>query len=457
MKMRRIRHLKQFGLPAASLAWPECCWRSAARTSSWHQNAVTLLEGQGREPAHPPRRPARRPPISRCCPNWTSFFDDLHFDEMLRQNKIEKWLYLLALTAGAAAIGRLLAFMLERLRVRLEKRGWHAQAEMFAGMGSPLNLVVFTLGLSIGLAQLSMSDALKALNARLLLFLYAISGFWYAFNLVAALEVAIKRLSTHTETQLGDDVVPVIRKLLRAIIVVIGALFILQNVFGRDIGAWLTGLGIAGLAVSLAAQDSLKNLFGSLTILFDRPFMRGHRIKFRRFDSTVEDIGFRSTKIRTSDGSLVTIPNSNIVNDPVDNWALRPRIGRTMNLRLSYNTPVEKVKQAVDIIRKLLESEEFHSPVHSQGATGTRGVDPPQVFFNDFNPDSLNIQINYWYRPASDAWGYLVYSEKFNLRLMEELAKAKIPALTVPAQTTPPGKCPHNPKPLTQSVMVRRG
>ncbi len=438
--MRRLNPFIATALASLLICWTVVAWAQLPPTFAPPERGAAATEGAAAatEGASAVRTGAANPNGSLAPRSLhasaTSFLKELDIEDLSTENTLQNGLVLLAFTVGAAALGRVLAFLLQRLTVRLKKRAWHAHAQLFAGMASPLSLAVFAIGLSLGFAQLTMSDPLKNLSEKVLLLLYAIAGFWYAYNLVEALEIAIKRFSIHTETELGDDIVPVIRKLLRAIIVVIAALFILQNVFGRDIGAWLTGLGIAGLAVSLAAQDSLKNLFGSLTILFDRPFVSGQRIKFRGFDGTVEDIGFRSTKIRTTDGSLVTIPNSNIVNDPVDNWALRPRIGRTMNLRLRYDTPVEKVKEAVEIIRKIFQSEEFRTSVYSETLTGAP-IDRPQVFFNDFNPDSLNIQISYWYRPASDSWGYLVYCEKFNLRLLEELTKAKI-ALTVPAQTT---------------------
>jgi MscS family membrane protein len=352
-----------------------------------------------------------------------SFYDELRFGELWTQNRLSKWLVLFGLLVLAIAAGRILTFFLLRLATRLEKRGWHGQAQVFNGLTGPGTLALFTLGLSIGLAGIAMSPLLQDFTKRILLLLYTVSAFWYAFNLVSVLEVALRRLTARTETTLDDDLVPVIRKALRVFIVVIGALVILQAVFNRDIGAWLAGLGIAGLAVSLAAQDSLKNLFGSFTILFDRPFALGQRIKFHEFDGVVEEIGFRSTKIRTKDGSLVTIPNSNIVNDPVDNWHVRQKILRILNVTITYDTPVAKVKQAVAILRGLLASQEFRGPVHDPDPV--RNDSPPRVYFDEFNPESLNIKVWYWYRPA-DWWAYLDFTERFNLRLMEEFEKAGI-------------------------------
>lgn len=356
-------------------------------------------------------------------PVSTSLLDDLKFDEVLDKNGVRQWMTLLSAILVAAVLGRILTFILQRISRRMEKRGWTAQLHVASGLTGPGNLALFTLGLSLGTAQLTLSPMLRILNGRILLLLYTVSGFWYAFNLVSALEVVLRRLTARTETTLDDDLVPVVRKALRIFIVVIGSLYILQNVFDRDIGAWLAGLGIAGLAVSLAAQDSLKNLFGSLTILFDRPFIVGQRIVFRDCDGTVEEIGFRSTRVRTAEGALVSIPNSLIVNESVNNWALRKSIRRVFNVTITYETPVAKVRQAVEIIRGLLESEEFREPVHD--ADTKVNADPPRVYFDEFNPDSLNIKVFYWYRPV-DWWPYLEYTERFNLRLMEELEKAGI-------------------------------
>lgn len=113
-------------------------------------------------------------------------------------------------------------------------------------------------------------------------------------------------------------------------------------------------LGIAGLAVSLAAQDSIKNLFGSVTIFIDNPFSVGDRIVFSGTDGFVEEIGFRSTRIRTLTGHLVTVPNMKFIDEAVENITARPYIRRTMNMTITYDTPPDKIEQAVQIIRDLL-------------------------------------------------------------------------------------------------------
>ncbi|HVT80093.1 MAG TPA: mechanosensitive ion channel domain-containing protein, partial [Phycisphaerae bacterium] len=136
-----------------------------------------------------------------------------------------------------------------------------------------------------------------------------------------------------------------------------------------------------------------------------------------------EEIGFRSTKVRTGDGSVVTIPNSLIVNESVDNWARRQKIRRILNVTIAYETPAAKVREAVKIIRDMLASEEFRRSVYD--ADTVANVDPPRVFFDEFNAESLNIKVYYWYR-TGDWWGYLEFTERFNLKLMEEFERAGI-------------------------------
>lgn len=371
----------------------------------------------------------------------SSFFDSLKLDELIQNNSLSHWGFLLLMIVAGLAAGVIAAFIANAIATRLSHRKWHAQSAFFSSAASPASLTLFTLGLSIGLARISMSASLKDLTGRILLLLYTIALFWYIFNLVAAVEMLLRRFTKRTQTALDDELVPVIRKSLRIFVVVIAVLFTLQNVFDRDIGAWLAGLGIAGLAVSLAAQDSLKNLFGSITILFDRPFAVGQRIKYAGYDGVVTAVGFRSTRVRTFDGTEVTIPNSAIVNDSVENVGARQTIRRIVNVTITYDTPVAKVREAVRIITDLLENSDLSGPVHDPDTSVN--ANPPRVFFSDLNAENLNIVIYYWYF-SLDWWAYMEYSQRFNLRLMEEFEKAGIefafPTKTIYLATDPKRK-----------------
>ena len=354
---------------------------------------------------------------------YDTFIKQIDIGHLFTVNSWGNWLVLLIAIFAGVALGRFAGVLMDRLSRRLEARHWHVQSLMFEGLVGPANLLVVAAGLFIGLGQLHLSGLLESASRRGVLLLFAIAVFWYVFNIVSIVEHGLKHFASRHEQGFNTQFIPIIRKTLRIFVAIIGVLFIVQNVFDRDIGSWLAGLGIAGLAVSLAAQDSLKNIFGSLTIFLDRPFFVGNSIIYQGFTGTVEEIGFRSTRVRQLDGSLVNIPNSDIVNNSVCNLANRPYFRRILNVTITYDTPAVKINQAIEIIRSLLASEAFAGSVINPDNPADN---PPRVFFNDFNADSLNILVNYCYRPTTDWWAFVGFNERFNLALFEAYDKAGI-------------------------------
>jgi MscS family membrane protein len=360
-------------------------------------------------------------------PSWLS---GLSLEGLLANNGWMSRLVLLACIAVGVTAGRVASALLRRAAgAPAEKASGFRQylADSTAGRA---NLALTTAGLAAGLLQLHLPQhLLPFVNGTLTLLAY-IAGFWLAFNLVSLVELALKRFAARAETRLHTMVVPLIRKSLRIFVVIVGALIILNNVFGQNVGTWLAGLGIAGLAVSLAAQDSLKNLFGSITILLDRPFRPGDRIVFAGFDGPVEEIGFRSIKIRTLTGHLVTVPNSKVVNEAVENIGARPYIRRLATITITYDTPLNKVRQAVDIVKGIFEEQDLRAPIH-----GHVGKDefPPRVYFSGYGDWALQVTIMYWYFPAQ-YWDYMEHAERFNLRLLEEFNRAGI-SFAFPSET----------------------
>ena len=185
----------------------------------------------------------------------------------------------------------------------------------------------------------------------------------------------------------------------------------------------LTGLGVGGLALALAARPTIENLIGGLMILADRPYRVGQRIKVRSHDGIVQQIGIRSTKIRLLSGPQLTIPNEEMARAEIENVSRRQNIKRSANIAIRYNTPPEKVKKAVDIIRDILDDHEGMDPER-----------PPRVYFTEFNSDSLNISIMYWYHPPK-RWEFRAFSQQVNLKIMEEFRKEGI-KFAVPTTTT---------------------
>ena len=176
----------------------------------------------------------------------------------------------------------------------------------------------------------------------------------------------------------------------------------------------LTGLGVGGFAVALAARPTLENLIGSFMILVDKPYRVGQRVRVKGYEGDVEKIGFRSTRIRLLSGFQSIIPNEEMARLDIENIGRRPYILRKSNITITYDTPPEKVEKAVKIIEDILENHEGMDPKF-----------PPKVFFNEFNSDSLNIVMRYWYH-LPDLWTFRAFNHNVNLQIMRAFEKEGI-------------------------------
>jgi MscS family membrane protein len=212
------------------------------------------------------------------------------------------------------------------------------------------------------------------------------------------------------------------RTAIRVTLIIAAVLFWLDNI-GLKVSTLLAGLGVGGLAVALAAQDTLKNLLGSIMILLDKPYKVGQRIIAKGHDGIVEEIGLRSTRIRLLTGHQTAIPNDEMAKIDIENIGQRPHIRRLTNIGITYDTPPGKIEKAVDIILKILDDHEGMDPEF-----------PPRAYFNEYHPYSLNILVLYWYHPA-DYWGYMQFSQGVNLQIAREFQKEGI-KFAFPTSTT---------------------
>lgn len=202
-----------------------------------------------------------------------------------------------------------------------------------------------------------------------------------------------------------EQVLPFLRDLSK-IIVIVGAVIAIIVAWDKDPTALLAGLGIGGLAIGFAAKDTIANIFGSVTIFADRPFQVGDWVIIGPTEGIIEEVGFRTTKVRTFGKSLVTIPNSLIANTPVENFSRRPRRRVKQNLGILYETPISTVEEAVNGIRKILTE---HEEVEQE---------PMLVYFNDFGDSSLTLFI-YYFTTTSNWSRYLGIRQDVNIAIMK--------------------------------------
>jgi MscS family membrane protein len=193
---------------------------------------------------------------------------------------------------------------------------------------------------------------------------------------------------------------------------------------GIPVTTLLASAGIGGLAVALGAQDTLKTLFGTMTLLTDKPFRVGERIVVGKYDGFVEDIGLRSTKLRLLTGHQVAVPNDELARIDIENVGRRRHIRRIANIHIPLDTPREKLEKAVAAIRAAVANHEGMDPAL-----------PPRVCFFDFHPTAFVIRVIYWYNPP-EYWDYLALSEKINFEIFRVLDEQQI-------QFSPPTRLTH--------------
>jgi MscS family membrane protein len=285
---------------------------------------------------------------------------------------------------------------------------WQTDDLLFECADKPAALLVIALGLYISALPLLgvLDERLQFFCGRLALTVAAIAVLWFGYRVIGVLDYHMRRLAARTDSDIDDALIDILRKTLRVFLLIVGGLFIGQTILNLNLTALLASAGILGLAIAFAAQDTIANIFGTLMLLLDRPFKVGDRILLEDADGPVESIGLRSTRIRTLDGHLVSVPNKQTANVKVQNVGRRPYIKRVSNITITYDTPADKVEKALQIVRGILDNHEGMDPEF-----------PPRVYFNEFNDWSLNLLVIAWYTPP-EYWDYLQWCEKTNLAIM---------------------------------------
>lgn len=216
------------------------------------------------------------------------------------------------------------------------------------------------------------------------------AGVWGAYRLVDVMCALLAEKAARTATKFDDILIPLLRTTLKVFITAFGIVFLASNL-NIDVSSLLAGLGIGGLAFALAAQDTVKNLFGSVTILVDRTFSIGDWVKVGDVEGTVEEVGLRSTRIRTFYNSLVTIPNSTMLGATIDNLGRRRYRRWYTHIGVTYDTPPEKLEAFCEGIRELIRRHPY-----------TR-KDYYHVYLHNFAESSLEIMLYvFWETPD---WG----------------------------------------------------
>jgi MscS family membrane protein len=247
---------------------------------------------------------------------------------------------------------------------------------------NPGSWLVTALFWQAALEQLELPQGLtKYLNLAIHLIL-AFNLIRIAYLAIDAVALMLTDLVQKTKTSLGEQLVPFASKFSKVMVIILGVLIFLQS-FGINVMSLLAGLGLGGLALALAAQDTAANLFGSITILLDRPFKVGDWIKVSDTEGIVEEVGFRSTRIRTFYNSLVTVPNSTMAKEKIDNLGLRPSRRARHILGFEYSTTEKQINLFIERITSTIK--QIKDIEH----------DKVDAFLKELGESSLNVQLTY--------------------------------------------------------------
>jgi len=380
-----------------------------------------------------------------------------HMPAQLRQTLLGlegwKWLTLALLVGVGWLIGRFAAWLagqgmttwLRRRRIAIDPA---VQRRGLRSTGWLASVFVWYYGVQLlGLPEVALRIALPTGK-----FVLAIMAVGCGYRIVDVIGGYIARTKEIRLSRFDEMLVPLLRTLLRLAVVLVVILFVLNYGFNQPPSVVVGALGIGGVALAFAAKETLGNFFGSLTVLFDRPFGVGDWINVNNVDGTVEHVGFRSTRIRTFYNSLITIPNAKMVDSLVDNYGARRYRRAKTTLSILYSTPPERIDAFCEGIRELVRLHPY-----------TR-KDYYHVYFHDFGASSLDIML-YVFFEVSD-YG-IELRERHNLfldilRLAERLGvEFAFPTQTVwlnqaPAAADAQRPSPSASAPVPQSAGPRR-
>jgi MscS family membrane protein len=267
-----------------------------------------------------------------------------------------------------------------------------------------VKVIAFVVFLNIGLSIFEWSETVKVYLSKGLIVIVAGSLTYLAVKVInLLLDIWRRRSVQEANGKFDDQLFSVMSKSLKAFVIIVAVLVTAQNL-GINITAAITSLSIGGLAVGLAAQDTLANLFGAVAVFVDRPFRVGDQIRLDGAEGGVESIGLRSTRLRHPDGQLLAVPNKIMGNAIITNLTERPNLRTSMNLVLAQHLPAAKVKLALTLLNEIYRSHPMTQDV--------------LISFNRFAARHINIMIVHWWK-GTDQTKYLAGMQELNLKVKE--------------------------------------
>jgi MscS family membrane protein len=333
-----------------------------------------------------------------------AFLEETYYD-----NTVLEWLIAAAIILGSVLIGKIFYWLCSGVVRRLTAKTSSKIDDIIVDMvEEPIVVAMTVAGIWIGLDTLSLPSRLETFIDASLQFVVILCASWLLARLVEAVfSEVLAPIAEKSETDLDDQLLPLVRKGSKMIIWSVGVIVALNNA-GYDVGALIAGLGMGGLALAMAAKDTVSNIFGGFTVFTDRPFAVGDRIRISGFDGTVKEVGVRSTRLVTLEGRQVTIPNMTFSDSAVENVTLEPSRKVVVDLGLTYDTTPEKMREAMEILRALVASSDALE-------------DDCVVGFDAFGDSAMVIKLIYYIKKGE---AIMASKSAVNMHILEHFAAA---------------------------------
>ena len=341
------------------------------------------------------------------------------FETTFYGNTAMNWLISLLIIAVSVVAGKMVMWFFNKVVKKLVSKSKTKIDDILLDMiDDPAIMLIVTFGFWVAFERLTFTPQVDLWLYKGFYFVLILGVTWLIARVVDAfIGEYLEPLAIKSENDIDDQLLPVFRKSIRSVFWILGIIIALNNT-GFDVGAILAGLGIGGLALAMAAKDLVSNVFGGFTIFTDKPFKINDRIKIGGFDGTVMEIGLRTTRIRTLEGRVVTIPNSKFTGSMVENVSLEPTRKVVLNLGMVYDTTDDQMQLAMEILRSIVK-----------GQAGTE--DAHYVGFNSFGDFSLGILCIYYITKGADI---LQTQTEINLEILRQFGKNKL-EFAYPTQT----------------------
>ncbi|MCB9170025.1 MAG: mechanosensitive ion channel [Flavobacteriales bacterium] len=316
---------------------------------------------------------------------------DTFWERTFYSNTFSEWAIALGIAVGAILAAKTLYWVIGKvLRKIVARTSTRLDDLLLDALEGPVVALVGIWGFRYALQGLHMSVGLSNWTTEVFRAATALVLTWFAARIsVALIDHYLRPIVERSKSDLDDQLLPVIRKGSRSIIWVLGILVALNNA-GYNVGALLAGLGLGGLALAMAAKDTVSNIFGGISVFVDKPFMVNDRIKIEGFDGIVTEVGIRSTRIRTLEGRLLTIPNHKFTDSVVENVTAEPSRKVVHQLGLTYDTSAERMELALQVLEGVI------------GANQDKLEPDHLISFNTFGDFSLGILFIYYIRKDQD-------------------------------------------------------